>query len=187
MPVDQPQTGPRNTDLPARWLLSDKRNDHRLERLLRNARTRIGFVYRHYHLPPEARIARFEVLQRICRLRGHLVILADSALPAREWGADGIYGAPLTLSPRRAGLVSIATVHDMREIVQACRMRADAAMLSPAFVTRSHPGADVLGPSRFRLMARHARMPVIALGGMSHHRAAHMRWPRWAAIDGFDR
>ena len=43
-----------------------------------------GFIYRHYHLPDPARFRRFLALRRIARARGHVVILADSALTARE-------------------------------------------------------------------------------------------------------
>jgi thiamine-phosphate pyrophosphorylase len=63
-------------------------------------------------------------------------------------------------------------------------MRADAVLLSPAFATRSHPDARALGPVRFRLLAQHARMPVIALGGMTARTARRLASPRWAAIDG---
>ena len=63
-------------------------------------------------------------------------------------------------------------------------MNADAVLLSPAFLTRSHPGAAALGPLRFRLLAAHARTPVIALGGMTPATAHRLVWPRWAAIDG---
>jgi thiamine-phosphate pyrophosphorylase len=42
----------------------------------------------------------------------------------------------------------------------------------------------VLGAVRFRLLAGQSRLPVIALGGMTPHRADALRWPRWAAIDG---
>ncbi len=111
-------------------------------------------------------------------------ILADSALTAREWGADGIYGAPRSLYPRRRDLIQIATAHTMGEIAQANIIGADAVMLSPVFTTRSHVGASPLGPARFRLLARHARMPVIALGGMNDATARRLYWPRWAAIDG---
>ena len=39
----------------------------------------------------------------------------DSALTAREWGADGIYGAPRALWPRRARLLHLATAHSLIE------------------------------------------------------------------------
>jgi thiamine-phosphate pyrophosphorylase len=166
------------------WLLSDARNDAALECALARLPRGSGFVFRHYHLAPEQRLARFHTLARLCRARGHSVILADSALTARELGADGIYGAPLMLGPRRAGLLAIATAHNLTELAQARRARADAVMLSPVFATRSHPGAPTLGPLRFRLLAARAPAPVIALGGMTPHKAARLDWPRWAAIDG---
>ncbi|MBO9517554.1 MAG: thiamine phosphate synthase [Porphyrobacter sp.] len=169
--------------LPDLWLISDERNDAGLELALRRLPCGSGFIYRHYHLEPEARVARWFVLRDIARARGHLTILADSALTALEWGADGTYGAPRALWPTR-GLLTLATAHDLRDIALANLKRADAVLLSPVFATRSHPQAEALGSARFRLMAAHATMPVIALGGMNPHSARRLRWPRWAAIDG---
>lgn len=170
--------------LPSLWLLSDARNDAGLEQALRRLPRGSGFIYRHYHLAPEARLARFRQLARIARARGHRVILADSALTAKQWGADGIYGACLGPGPRRAELLLLATAHDARELAQAARMGADLVLLSPVYPTRSHPGGAVLGPLRFRCLARLARVPVAALGGMTMRGARRMRWNRWAAIDG---
>lgn len=141
-------------------------------------------MYRHYHLAPDDRLHRFLELKRRCLKEGHLVILGDSATTAREWGADGIYGAPRALYPRRSGLLRIATAHNMREIGQANRFDADAIMLSPVFPTRSHPGAPILGVSRFLMMAKYGSVPVIALGGMDARNSQQLRWQRWAAIDG---
>lgn len=174
----------RAKTLPALWLISDARNDAELERALSALPRGSGLIYRHYHLEGPERLARFRALRRIARACGHTVVLADSALTAREWGADGIYGAPRTLWPRRAGLIHLATAHDMAELGLAARLGADAALLSPVFPTRSHPGGAVLGPVRFRLLARQARLPVIALGGMSAAKARALGWQRWAAIDG---
>lgn len=173
-----------NQPLPRLWLLSDQRNDAVLEDRLRALPRGSGFVFRHYHCAPQERIARFMDLRRICRARGHAVILADSTLTAREWGADGVYGAPLSLYPTRADMLTVATAHDLGEIGQANRLRADAVMLSPVFPTRSHPGGATLGTQRFRHVASRAQMPVIALGGMTLDRSQQLQWDRWAAIDG---
>lgn len=174
----------RENPLPRLWLLSDERNDAELEAALAKLPRGNGFIYRHYHLPPQERFARYWQLSRIARARGHTIILADSALTAREWRADGIYGAPLTFTPRRADLLQLATAHSMREIAQAARVGADAVLLSPVYPTRSHPDGAVLGPVRFRMLARRAPMPVIALGGMDAHGAQRLDCRRWAAIDG---
>jgi len=112
------------------------------------------------------------------------VVLADSALTATEWGADGIYGSPRALWPRRAGLLRLATAHGMREIGLANRLGADAVLISPVYPTATHPGAPTLGPVRFRLLAGHSQVPVIALGGMSELGAKRVDCQRWAAIDG---
>ena len=174
----------RAKPLPALWLISDARNDAGLARALAKLPRGSGWIYRHYHLAGPQRYARFRALRRIARAKGHVTILADSALTAREWGADGIYGAPRALAPRRSGLIHLATAHDLTELGLAARLGADAALLSPVFPTRSHPGGRVLGPVRFRLLARQAGLPVIALGGMDAARAHALGWKRWAAIDG---
>ncbi len=174
----------RANTLPHLWLLSDARNDAGLERALTHLPRGSGFIYRHYHLPDGERLSRFRTLRRIARARGHMVILADSALTAREWGADGIYGSPRALWPRRRGLLRLATAHNLAEIGLAARLRADAVLLSPVFPTRTHPDGAVLGGVRFRLLARQTKLPVIALGGMTGKRARALQWPRWAAIDG---
>lgn len=174
----------RANPLPRLWLISDARNDAGLEAALAALPRGSGLIYRHYHLAGSERFARFQALRRAARARGHVTILADSALTAREWGADGIYGSPRSLWPRRAGLIHLATAHDMAELGLAARLGADAALLSPVFPTASHPGGGTLGSVRFRLLARQAQLPVIALGGMTPSRARTLQWPRWAAIDG---
>jgi thiamine-phosphate pyrophosphorylase len=175
---------PQIKTLPAIWLISDARNDAVLEKALARLPRGSGFIYRHYHLLDAERYARFRALRRIAKAHGHVVILGDSALTAREWGADGIYGSPRSLYPRRRGLIHLATAHNMAELGLAARLGADAALLSPVFPTASHPGGATLGPVQFRLLARQSKLPVIALGGMTDSRARRLDWPRWAAIDG---
>ena len=174
---------PKGGPLPALWLLSDARNDAVLETVLRRLPRGSGFIFRHYHLDTDARRQRFDQLRRIARRFGHQVVLSGNVELARRWGADGTYGSTHRLRGVR-GLLRITTAHDLREIGMANRLGADAIMLSPVFPTRSHPGAPTLGPLRFRLLAQHATMPVIALGGMDASRAKRLKWRRWSAIDG---
>ena len=167
--------------LPEIWLISDARNDACLERALARLPRGSGLIFRHYHLPTAERRARFARLTRLARVRGHAVVLAGTARTARRWGADGAYGAPAALAAGPA-LIRLATVHSLRELRHAGR--ADAVLISPVFPTRSHPGGDVLGPLRFRLLAARARATPVALGGMSAARARQLRSHCWAAIDG---
>ncbi|MEY4720645.1 MAG: hypothetical protein RIQ46_370 [Pseudomonadota bacterium] len=164
------------------WIVSDARNDAGLERALARVPRGSGLVFRHYHLPAPERRARFRRLARLARRRGHAVVLAGSPAMARRWGADGAYGAPGLLA-RGAALLRLVTVHSLAELARA--RRADMILLSPVFPTRSHPGAPVLGPLRFRLIAARAKVPVIALGGMDARAARSLFHRKWAAIDAF--
>lgn len=169
--------------LPDLWLLSDARNDELLPRALRALPTGSAFVFRHYHLDPRARRARWDELMPLVGAGGHLAILSGSDDQARGWGAAGSYGPPEAIG-EAPELLRIVTCHDAHEIAHANASGADAAMLSPVFETRTHPGIPPLGPERFHALAALAEMPVIALGGMTHERARQLGWSRWAAIDG---
>lgn len=167
--------------LPAVWLVSDERIDDRIEAAIRRLPRGSGFIFRHYHLPPDQRRMRFEKLARLARARGHVVILSGSAREVKRWGADGAYGAALKLTQGPAAL-RLVTAHSLNELRAANAMRADVVLLSPVFATGTHPGARGLGPVRFRLLAVRALAPVIALGGMDADRARRMDARRWAAI-----
>ena len=164
------------------WLVTDARNDDVIEPVLARLPRGSGLIYRHYHLEPAARRARFEALARLARSRGHLVILSGSPRQARSWGADGAYG-PARLLAGGPACLRLVTAHSLRELAAAGR-RGDTVLLSPVFSTRSHPGGTVLGPVRFRLLARQSPVPVTALGGMTASRARALQAESWAAIDG---
>ncbi|MBT8427576.1 MAG: thiamine phosphate synthase [Erythrobacter sp.] len=162
--------------LPLLWLLSDARNDAGLEDTLRALPRGSGFVFRHYHLDPTPRRARFVDLATIARSRGHTIILSGD----EDWGADGSYGP----AERLGEGLKLATAHDGDEIEHALAAGADGIFLSPVFPTASHPGAATLGVHGFHVLAQQSPLPVIALGGMTAERAVELDWPRWGAIDG---
>jgi len=169
--------------LPSIWLISDARNDAQLERILASLPRGSGLIYRHYHLSPDERRARFDRLAALVRGQGHRLVLAGTAREARAWRADGAYGSPAQLA-RGPATLRLVTAHSLAQIAMAHRARADAILLSPVFATRSHPGVRTLGPLRLRLLTARAGVPIIALGGMTAPRARRIGATRWAAIDG---
>lgn len=169
--------------LPLLWLLSDQRNDAALEGALAGLPRGSGFVFRHYHLEPEQRRARFEALASLARRSGHRIVLAGNVEGCASWGADGVYGTVEQIAPLDAGL-RLGTAHNGEELQAANRAGLDGVFLSPVFPTRSHPGQKTLGVQGFGVLAQQALIPVIALGGMTADRARELDWPRWGAIDG---
>lgn len=116
-----------------------------------------------------------------------LLIAGDAALAARV-AADGIH-----LPEARAREAAhwrachpywliTAAAHSARAIWRARNARADAALLSPVFATRSHEDARPLGAVRFRLLAQSAGLPVYALGGIDARTALALGGENLAGI-----
>jgi len=173
---------PRRQPPPRLWLMTDERQGHALwdalERLPRGG----GIIFRHRATPAPERRALFERVRRIAKRRRLRLVLAGTAREAAAWRADGAHGRSATVHASRP-LIRTAPAHDRRELIAAARA-ADLILLSPVFPTRSHPGAATLGRVRFAGIARDAERPVIALGGVTPHRARTLKGIYgWAAID----
>jgi thiamine-phosphate pyrophosphorylase len=167
--------------LPKIWLMTDPRLGEGLLAAVRKLPFGSGVVFRHYALPVVERHQLFMQVRRVCRQRGHILVLAGES----RWLADGVHGT----KPDGRAALRTTPVHNLKEIAKARRMNADIVFLSPMFTTRSHPGARPLGAMRFQQLAGAAGpAKVVALGGMSRNRGrlmnTHIAYG-WAAIGAF--
>lgn len=152
--------------MPVVWLFTDSRRlpDPR-SAVAHLPRGLAGVVFRHDEAPN--RLALGQDLARLCRARRlALVVAGDPRLAARLGAGVHLRGGqwPGLVRPK-PGLVT-SSAHDGVELRRARRAGADLAFLSPAFPTRSHPGAPALGPIRWIGLAGAAGLPVAALGGI---------------------
>jgi thiamine-phosphate pyrophosphorylase len=170
--------------LPRLWLMTDERMGEGLWEALARLPRGSGVIFRHYRT--RDRRVLFERVRAVARRRGLILLLAGSPREAVAWRADGAHGRSRHLHAARP-LLRTAPAHDARELARA---RAHAVLVSPVFATRSHPGAPALGALRFAILARQARTPLIALGGMDKRRfgrIAPLGAYGWAAIDSLHR
>ncbi len=171
--------------IPQIWMMTDPRLGENLAASVQRLPAKSGVIFRHYDLAPVERKALFGKIARVCRKRGHIILLAGTSGDARNWHADGEHGRGRLFNK---GLSS-APVHTIREIAQAHRSGADIMLLSALFATSSHPGQRPLGLMGFKRMAALCGpAKLIALGGMTRRRAAMFRPTLihgWAAIDAF--
>lgn len=116
-------------------------------------------------------------LLKIARQRNLVVLIANDAELAMRLGADGVH---LSESRSREArhwrarfprLTITCAAHSARALLGA---QADAVFLSNVFATQSHPGRAALSPVRASLMARQARLPVYALGGIDARNAVRL-------------
>lgn len=150
----------RQTSIPRQWLITDQRLGDAFPRLVARLPFGIGVLVRHHHLRPAERQRLLRQIRRTGRSRG-LVVIDE---------ADGI----------------AARVHDPSEIRRARRAGARILLLSPMFETRSHPRWRPLPRMRAAALARLAKAPVIALGGMDERRfrsLSGLGFVGWAGVD----
>ncbi len=131
-------------------------------------------------------------LARACRQRGLILIVAGDARLARAIGAAGLHlpewmarrDGLATRRARAPGMILTVACHSAPALRKAQRSGADAALLAPVLPTASHPGAPCLGTLRFAALARGARLPVYALGGIDEKGARRIRDSGAAGIAG---
>lgn len=127
-------------------------------------------------------------LAAIARLRGlKLLIAADPELAARV-GADGVHWPEARAPEARGGGLVTMSAHDPSAIARAEALGVDACVLSPVFPTRSASAHKALGLFHASQLARAARVPVIALGGINAETARTLSgrgFAGCAAVDAF--
>jgi thiamine-phosphate pyrophosphorylase len=171
--------------LPRIWLMTDPRFGEHLLRAIQALPHGSGVIFRHYALSADDRLRLFYAVRRICRRRGHRLLLAKPIESARHIDVDGWHNS----IEKKAGIRS-ASVHNVRELRAAYRQNADVILVSPVHKTATHPDAAILGAHGLRRIACAARAPIaiIALGGMNQQNAAIYGGRMihgWAAIDAF--
>ncbi len=142
-----------------------------------------GMILRHYDHPDRAAIARS--LQAIANTNRLILIVAADWRLAASLHADGVHLpegvmrsgilAPMLGWARRHRRLVTAACHSRLALGRAHRLRVSAALLSPVFVTASHPDAKILGAHRFAVLCRSTSLPVYGLGGIRAKSAQSLR------------
>lgn len=169
-----PRRHPHRSSLPRRWLMTDERLGDALWQAIDALPRGGGIVFRHYATDQKARRALLGRVRKAARRKGLLLVVAGPTIGREELRHGRVRGA-LT-----------APVHSRREAIAATRAGVALLFVSPVHATRSHPGAAALGHTRFGLMIRGLKLPVIALGGMDERRWRALRpldVHGWAGID----
>ena len=150
---------------PALWLFTDARRlPDPCPAAARLPRGIAGIVFRHdEHSDREALALR---LAPICRDRRIVMVVAgDVRLAARCHAGVHLRGGRWPVPLRRSGFLT-SSAHHPGDLHRAAVAGVDLVFLSPAFKTASHPDAAGLGAVRWAGLARQARVPVAALGGI---------------------
>ena len=149
----------RQTAIPHQWLIIDGRNRESFWGAAWKAPGGTGLLLLMEHLAKGERERLLRKLRRLARMRS-LMLLEDHGQAKR--------------------------VHSMRELRRALQQRPRLILLSPIFPTRSHPDWKPMPRMRAATLARLAKVPVLALGGMTSRRfgsVEELGFSGWAGID----
>ncbi|MBL4864617.1 MAG: thiamine phosphate synthase [Rhodobiaceae bacterium] len=141
-----------------------------------------ALIFRHYELALLKRETLGRQLRHACQHRRVIFLVAGDPHLAQVLRADGIH-VPRWLLRRgfdwhhrpKPNWHITAAAHNFTDLVASARSGIDACLLSPAFETASHPGAQTLGTVRFAQLAGQALLPVYALGGVNHRTAQRLQ------------
>jgi thiamine-phosphate pyrophosphorylase len=131
-------------------------------------------------LPEDEQIALVRMLLPIARRNGARLTLHGDAALAKAAGADGVHvsahgdaaASRNLLGPDKLVGVSIHTATEAAAVDPAI---ADYAIAGPAYETASKPGyGPEIGRKGLADIARSARVPLLAIGGLNATRAAEV-------------
>jgi thiamine-phosphate pyrophosphorylase len=173
---------PSTKYVPTCWLMTDQRlGGLMIPIAARILPPRSAIIMRPHALSPTELAKMSGALRRVARARRHLFLWGGRHMSPGYAGRHCRRGS----SHGPAAFVS-RPVHSVREALIAQRRGADAVLISPVFLTRTHQQAEPIGRRRFAQLAALANTPAIALGGMDAKRFRTMQRSGaigWAAID----
>ncbi len=129
-----------------------------------------GVVFRPFGAP--GALAQGRVLRALAARRRLVFLVGADAGLAAALRADGIHlperlaHAAKGLRRARPGWRITAAAHSLAACVAARRAGAEAVVISPVYPSASPSAGRALGPLKFSLLARAARLPAYALGGV---------------------
>lgn len=132
-------------------------------------------IFRDYDHPTRLSLAR--TYRDLCGRYGLKFIVADDAHMAKAVDADGVHLPSYRLSrPQKNGIKGYLSCacHTADDLKYAAQLGADIAFLSPVFRTASHPEKASLGVAAFKKIADHAKLPILALGGITSENVSEL-------------
>ena len=130
-------------------------------------------------------------LHPFCARNGIPLLAATDLKTATVLGVDGVHlseqavrFARLSSGSWRKRWIVTASAHSVTAVRRARALGVDRILISPVFPTKSHPGAQTLGPMGYRRLAQHAPEQACPLGGVTPKTLRRLKGAPVAAIAG---
>jgi thiamine-phosphate pyrophosphorylase len=127
-------------------------------------------IIRDYDHPNRASYA--SALRDACYENGHICLIGGDWALCEALEADGCHFPQwqqddiVAIRAAHPSWIITAATHCAESIKAVNRLKVDAILLSPLFLTGSHPERHSLGVKQFNALAKCSNSPVYALGGV---------------------
>lgn len=183
--------------MPSMIFITDQQAQPYPEQIIENLPHNSMVILRDYDLENRAMLG--EALAYVCKQKQIKLLVAKELDLALQIGANGIHlpeymlGELNTIKTDYPNMFISVACHCMEAALKAEEGGADAILLAPVFVTKSHPETIensnlVLGPEILKEISALCEVPIYALGGVNAEtapRLMHTGVTGIAAIRGF--
>ena len=136
-----------------------------------------AFILRSYEIENRKKIAKD--LLKFCKMKKLKLLIGSDIKLAKNIDADGVHFPEYMVKNNKIdwkliekiklkkNLLITTAAHNLESLKKAEFFDIDAALLSPIFKSKSHPGKKNLGIYNFKKIINETNIPIYALGGIN--------------------
>ena len=136
-----------------------------------------AFLLRSYQTKKRKKIAK--QLLKFCKMKKIKLLIGSDIKLAKDINAHGVHFPEYMIKENKINWIGIKNIkyrkkwiittaaHSIRSLKKVEGLDIDAALLSPVFISKSHPNNKCLGLNKFSKIVKKTKLPIYALGGIN--------------------
>ena len=167
----------KNNKLPKVIIIFDDELFNKKKLLKLKIPKKSAFLLRSYQTKKRKKIAK--QLLKFCKMKKIKLLIGSDIKLAKDINAHGVHFPEYMIKENKINWIGIKNIkyrkkwiittaaHSIRSLKKVEGLDIDAALLSPVFISKSHPNNKCLGLNKFSKIVKKTKLPIYALGGIN--------------------
>ena len=167
----------KNNKLPKVIIIFDDELFNKKKLLKLKIPKKSAFLLRSYQTKKRKKIAK--QLLKFCKMKKIKLLIGSDIKLAKDINAHGVHFPEYMIKENKINWIGIKNIkyrkkwiittaaHNIRSLKKVEGLDIDAALLSPVFISKSHPNNKCLGLNKFSKIVKKTKLPIYALGGIN--------------------
>ena len=167
----------KNNKLPKVIIIFDDELFNKKKMLKLKIPKKSAFLLRSYQTKKRKKIAK--QLLKFCKMKKIKLLIGSDIKLAKDINAHGVHFPEYMIKENKINWIGIKNIkyrkkwiittaaHSTRSLKKVEGLDIDAALLSPVFISKSHPNNKCLGLNKFSKIVKKTKLPIYALGGIN--------------------